>query len=55
VLGNGDYLGPFDSRIVAEVLVGMVEHSNANVLQDRPSFSFSMPQLLAEVGDLTPV
>ena len=51
--GNG--LGPVGSRILAEVFVGLVEHAAVNVRTDRPGLTFSMPELLAEVGDLNPL
>lgn len=52
---DGNRLGPVGSRILAEVFVGLVEHANHNVRTARPGLSFSMPELLAEVGDLNPV
>ncbi|NOY73843.1 MAG: peroxidase [Gammaproteobacteria bacterium] len=52
---NGDFLGPVGSRIIAEVFVGLVENSKTNVFQKRPGLTFSMPELLAEVGDLNPL
>jgi hypothetical protein len=52
---DGNRLGPVGSRILAEVFVGLVDHAKINVRKERPGLTYSMPELLAEVGDLNPV
>jgi Animal haem peroxidase len=55
VKAAGNHLGPVGSRIVAETLVGLIEHSQTNIRQERPGLRFSMPELLAFVGDINPL
>ena len=52
---DGNFLGPVGSRIVAEVFVGLIDDSRINVFRQRPGLTFSMPELLAEVGDINPL
>ena len=52
---DGNKLGPVGSRIVAEVFVGLIENSRTSLLTERPNLEFSMPELLAFVGDLNPI
>jgi hypothetical protein len=45
---NGDRLGPVASRIVAEVLVGLVQRSEHSILRD-PGWKPTMPQANPQV------
>nr|WP_305909396.1 hypothetical protein [Methylomarinum sp. Ch1-1]MDP4522303.1 hypothetical protein [Methylomarinum sp. Ch1-1] len=40
---------------MAEVFVGLIEHSDVSLLAKQADLSFSMPQLLAAVGDINPL
>ncbi|MGF1512663.1 MAG: heme peroxidase family protein [Elainellaceae cyanobacterium] len=55
IVNDGNKLGPVGSRIVAETFVGLVEHNSISVLAERPDLKFSMPELLALVGELNPL
>ena len=55
VQSNGNHLGRVGSRIVAETLVGLIEHSDINVLKEQPELRFSMPEMLTKVDDLNPL
>ncbi len=55
VRNEGNQLGLLGSRILAETFVGLIEHGPLSVLKERPHLRFSMPELLAEVGDLNPL
>ncbi|NEP20148.1 MAG: peroxidase [Leptolyngbya sp. SIO4C1] len=55
VVNDGNRLGPVGSRIVAEVFVGLIEHSKISILKEASDLKYSMPELLAFVGDLNPL
>lgn len=56
VQGDGHHLGALGSRIVAEVLVGLIQHSPVNLLVDQPDLTFSMPELLqADPSNINPL
>ena len=52
---DGTSLGPVGSRILAETFIGLVSNSKINIFKDQPGLTFSMPELLAKVGDLNPL
>ena len=51
---GGNKLGPVGSRLVAEVFVGLISNSKVSIFATKTK-EFSMPQLLADVGDLNPL
>ncbi len=52
---DGNKLGPVGSRIVAEVFVGLIENSAISLSKEHRDLKFSMPELLAFVGELNPL
>lgn len=55
IRNHGNKLGPVGSRIIAEVFVGLIANSPISVLKEHQDLRFSMPELLAVVGDLNPL
>ena len=56
VQAKGNHLGIVGSRIVAETIVGLIEHSPINVIHEKPDLRFSMPELLRAIPeDINPL
>ncbi len=52
---DGNRLGPVGSRLCAEFFVGAIQRSEISIFDETEFPAFTMPQLLATVGDLNPL